>query len=468
MITKAFEYISKNETRFIKELQGFLRFPSVSTQIARKNDLWQCATWLKNHLENIGLQTQLIGADGHPIVLATAKGRSSKRLIIYGHYDVQPEDPIDQWKFTPFKPVTREGFIYARGATDDKGQLFAHIKGVESLIRTSKQLPCEVIFLIEGEEESGGTTLTEYIRTHKVNLAADAIVISDTTMYDENTPAITYGLRGLVTLEMTVKTASGDLHSGLFGGAVANAATVLAQIISKCVGPNGDIQIPGFYDNVRPLTDWEKENIQGLPQNDDQPFKDTRLKQTFGEAGFSTLERIWARPTFETNSIVGGYTGTGVKPIIPSSATAQISIRLVPDQDPDIIANLVKKHVNFTCPDFASIEIKGSLRATKAVLFDIEDPMIKAGWYALKHGFGADPVYVRCGSTIPVANTFSEELQSPVLLMGFGLDSDGAHAPNERFKIDNLISGAKASAYLIANMQKTRPRGGSRCESEHG
>ncbi|MBA7642174.1 N-formyl-4-amino-5-aminomethyl-2-methylpyrimidine deformylase [subsurface metagenome] len=452
MINKAFEHINKNETRFIKELQDFLRFPSISSQIRHKNDIVRCATWLKHHLEHIGLQAQLIKTNRHPIVWARSKSHSSKRVIIYGHYDVQPEDPIDHWRTNPFDPIIDEGFIYARGATDDKGQLFAHIKGVESLMKTNKQLPCEVIFLIEGEEESGGTGLSEYIKKNKTNLATDAIVVSDTAMFDENTPAITYGLRGLVAMEVTVRTADRELHSGIFGGVIANSVNVLSHIISKCTGTDGEIQIPGFYDGIRSLQNWEKDNIKRLGFDDDKLKSETGSKQIYGEPGFSTLEKIWARPTFEVNGIAGGYTNKGIKTIIPSSATAKISMRLVPDQDPYEAANLLTQHVNSICPDFASVEIQGPFSVTKPVLFDVDNPEIKVAWQALKHGFGAEPEYIRCGSSIPVVNTFWEELGKPVVLMGFGLDSDGAHSPNERFKIANFINGAKTCAYFLVNV----------------
>lgn len=456
MITKAFDYINENKARFLKELQQFLKFASISTQSKHKNDLVQCALWLKDHLSNIGLDARLIETEGHPIIWARGKGQSSRRLIIYGHYDVQPADPVEQWDCPAFVPTIRGDYIYARGATDDKGQLFAHIKGVESLIRTGGKLPCEVMFLIEGEEESGGTSLGKYIRNQKSNLTSDAIVISDTAMYDENTPAITYGLRGLLTLEVVVKGPNRDLHSGIFGGAIGNPAVALARIISECIGPDGKVGIDGFYDNIRPLEDWEKQNIQKLQGDDDKLLSETGSRATFGERGFSTLERVWARPTFDINGMFSGYTDKGMKTIIPSSATAKISIRLVPDQNPDDIAGRVAAYIKSRCPDFVNVEVKGPFAAADPVLFDVNDPMLKAGWQALKHGFGAEPVYIRCGGSIPVVNTFWQELKKPIILMGFGLDSDGAHSPNERFKIANFINGAKSSVYLMCTVGRKK------------
>jgi acetylornithine deacetylase/succinyl-diaminopimelate desuccinylase-like protein len=465
-MANAIAYIHANETRFIEELQEFLRFPSISSQSTHENDVIECAHWLRNHLENIGLEARLIKSGGHPIVQAThlgegasrsaeGSGQSNRKLIIYGHYDVQPADSNEQWDSPPFAPAVRNGFVFGRGASDDKGQLFAHIKGVESLMRTCGQLPCDLTFLIEGEEESGGTSLQKYIETEKANLATDAIVISDTAMYDERTPAITYGLRGLVGLEVIVRAANWDLHSGTFGGAIGNPAVALAQVIAACTGADGKVAIPGFYDQIRPLEDWERENIRRLRFDENKLLCETGSREGFGEKGFSALERMWARPTFDVNGLLGGYTGKGIKTIIPSSAAAKVSMRLVPDQKPDRVFNLAAQHIKASCPAFASVEIKGPFSATEAALFDVSDPAIQVAKEALKFGFGAEPVFIRCGGSIPVANTFWQELRKPVILMGFGLDSDGAHSSNERFKIESFINAAKTSAYFIEAFGKS-------------
>jgi acetylornithine deacetylase/succinyl-diaminopimelate desuccinylase-like protein len=453
MTPKAIAYIDANKARFIEELGEFLRFPSISSQSAHANDVMACAGWLRSHLEHIGLEARLIKSGGHPVVEATrlnkGAGRSHRRLILYGHYDVQPVDSSDQWQSPPFALTVRDGFIYGRGATDDKGQLFAHVKAVESLIRTGGQLPCDVRFLIEGEEEFGGTSLQDYVKAEKANLAADAVVISDTAMYDERTPAITYGLRGLLGMEVTVRVANRDLHSGAFGGAIGNPGVALAQIIAACMGPSGNVLIPGFYDQVRPLEDWEKQNIQKLGFDEKKLASEVGSAAGFGEKGRSALERMWARPTFDVNGILGGYTGKGMKTIIPSRAAAKISMRLVPDQGPQKVFNLVAQHIKSKCPTFARVEIEGPSSTTPPVLFDVGNPAIQVAREALKFGFGAEPVFIRCGGSIPVANTFWQELRKPVVLMGFGLDSDGAHSSNERFKIESFISGAKTSAYFI-------------------
>ncbi len=453
MIERAIAYIDANKARFIEELGEFLRFPSISSQSAHANDVMDCARWLKNHLEHIGLEARLIESGGHPIVEAVrcgkGSGQSNRRLILYGHYDVQPVDSSDRWQSPPFTATIRDGFIYGRGATDDKGQLFAHVKAVESLIRTCGQLPCDVRFLIEGEEESGGTSLQNYVKAEKANLAADATVISDTAMYDERTPAITYGLRGLLGMEITVRVANRDLHSGAFGGAIGNPGVALAQMIAACMGPGGNVLIPGFYNQVRPLEDWEKQNIRQLGFDENKLLSEVGSAAGFGEKGHPALERMWARPTFDVNGLLGGYTGNGIKTVIPSRASAKISMRLVPDQQPQTVFELVAQYIKSKCPAFARVEIEGPSSATPPVLFDVGNPAIQVAKEALKFGFGAEPVFIRCGGSIPVANTFWQELRKPVVLMGFGLDSDGAHSSNERFKIESFINGAKTSACFI-------------------
>jgi acetylornithine deacetylase/succinyl-diaminopimelate desuccinylase-like protein len=451
MADKIFDLINKNKDSFLNELFDFLKIPSVSADPKYKNDLISCAKWLSEHLRKIGLDAQVIETKGHPIVRALGRGSSGKRLLIYGHYDVQPPDPIDKWTSPPFAPTIRDGFIYARGSTDDKGQLFAHIKAVETLLKANGKLPCDIIFLIEGEEECGGNALEEYIKKEKDSLSCDAVVISDTSMYDEKTPAITYGLRGIVAMEIVVKTAAADLHSGVYGGAVGNANTALAHIISKCIGLDGQIKIQGFYDGIRPLEDWEKKNFVKLALNEKAFLKETGAKRTFGEPGRAILERLWASSALDINGMFGGYTGEGMKTIIPHRATAKITIRLVPDQNPLKMAGAVAKFVKSVCPDFADVEVAGSIAAAEPVLFDVKNKMIQAGMNALKAGFGSEPVFIRSGGSIPVVNTFVKELKKPVVLMGFGLDSDGAHSTNEKFKVDNFINGIKTSVSLLSN-----------------
>ena len=441
-------YIDANKERFIEELKELMRIPSVSAQAEHDSDTQACAEWLVAHFKALGLEARLVDKGGKPIVHAAAKGKSSKRVVIYGHYDVQPEDPVDQWKTPPFEPVVRDGILYGRGATDDKGQAFAHIKAVESLLKTEGELPREVIFLLEGEEECGGEALSRYIRDARDELKPDALIISDSTMYDQNTPAITYGLRGIAISQFTVKGPDQDVHSGAYGGAIANPAMVMAQILSACVSPDGKVLIPHFYDDVAPLEKWESESIEKLGFDDQAFVGELNVPRPHGEAGHCTLERIWTRPTFEINGIFGGYTGGGSKTIVPASATAKISIRLVPHQDPERIRDLIIDHLKSVCPDTVRLEI-ADFATSPPVLFDVKDPTFQAAKEALRRGFGSDSVFIRCGGSIPVVSTFVEQLGCPVILMGFGLDSDAPHGPNEHFSLDSFIRGTKASVHLL-------------------
>ncbi|MDY0357101.1 MAG: dipeptidase [Sedimentisphaerales bacterium] len=441
-------YIEENQPRFIEELKEFMRFPSVSAQRAHDGDTRACAEWLVAHLVRLGFDAQLIDVGGQPIVRAAAKGKASRRAVIYGHYDVQPEDPLDEWKTPPFEPTIRDGILYGRGATDDKGQLFAHVKAVESLLATEGRLPCEVVFLIEGEEESGGDALPRYIKQARAELACDAVIVSDSTMYDADTPAITNGLRGILAFEFTIKGPNSDVHSGAYGGAVANPAMVVAQMLAACVSPEGKVLIPHFYDDVAPLEDWEREGFGKLAFDDGALARELDVPRLHGEPGYSTLERLWARPTFEVNGIFGGYQGQRSKTIIPASATAKISIRLVPHQDPARVRDAVFAHLRAVCPDTVRLEIPYSAMSPP-VLFDVNTPVIRAAEEALRQGFGREPAFIRCGGSIPVVSTFVEQLQCPVVLMGFGLDSDRPHGPNEHFSLDSFRRGTKAAAHLL-------------------
>jgi acetylornithine deacetylase/succinyl-diaminopimelate desuccinylase-like protein len=441
-------YIDANRNRFIEELEQWMRFPSVSAQRDHDGDTRACAQWLVDHLKGLGFEARLVDIGGQPIVHASKKGKSSRCVMIYGHYDVQPEDPLDQWQTPPFEPTIKDGILYGRGATDDKGQVFTHVKAVESLLKTEGQLPCEVVFLLEGEEESGGDALGRYVTQVKSELRPDAIVISDTTMYDESTPAITYGLRGIVAFEFTVKGPSTDVHSGAYGGAIANPAMTVAQILAQCVSRDGKVLIPHFYDDVTPLADWERESFRKLNFNEEALARELEVPGLHGESGYSALERLWARPTFEINGIFGGYQGQRSKTIIPASATAKISVRLVPHQDPDRIRDLCFDYIRSICPATVRLELT-PFGASPPVLFDVKSPIIRASQEALRRGFGHDAVFIRCGGSIPVVNTFVEQLGCPVVLMGFGLDSDRPHGPNEHFSLDSFIRGTKAAAIML-------------------
>jgi len=441
-------YVDANRDRFIEELEQFMRFPSVSAQRAHDKDTRACAEWVVAHLKRLGFEAGLVDIGGQPIVRASKKGKSAKRVMIYGHYDVQPEDPLNEWTTPPFEPTIRDGILYGRGATDDKGQVWTHVKAVESLLKTEGGLPCEVLFLLEGEEESGGDALARYVTQAKDEIKSDAVIISDSTMYDEKTPAITYGLRGIIAMEFTVKGPSSDVHSGAYGGGVANPALVVAQILAQCVSPEGRILVPHFYDDVVPLADWERESFRKLNFNDAALAKELDVPRLHGEPGFSTLERLWARPTFEINGIFGGYQGQRSKTIIPASATAKITCRLVSNQDPARVRDAVVEHIRSVCPNTVRLEIN-DFGASPPVLFDVNNPAIRAAEEALRKGFDHNTAFIRCGGSIPVVSTFVEQLGCPVLLMGFGLDSDRPHGPNEHFRLDSFIRGAKAAAHVL-------------------
>jgi acetylornithine deacetylase/succinyl-diaminopimelate desuccinylase-like protein len=441
-------YIDANQDRFVEELKEFMRIPSVSAQRQHDGDTRAAAQWAADHLGKIGFDAGLVDIGGKPIVRALKKGKSAKRVLIYGHYDVQPEDPVNEWKTPPFEPTVRDGILYGRGATDDKGQVFTHFKAAESLLKTEGELPCEVIFLMEGEEESGGDALPRYISQAKDELKVDAVVVSDSTMYDANTPALTYGLRGILALEFTVRGPHSDVHSGAYGGGVANPTMVLAQILAACVSPEGKVLVPHFYDDVVPLQDWERESFRKLNFDDAALAKELNVPRLHGEPGYNTLERLWARPTFEVNGIFGGYQGQRSKTIIPASATAKITCRLVSNQDPARIRDLVVEHIRAVCPKTVRLQIE-DYAASPPVLFDVNNPTIRAAQEALKKGFDRETVFIRCGGSIPVVSTFVEQLGCPVVLMGFGLDSDGPHSPNEHFSLDSFRRGTKAAAHLL-------------------
>lgn len=441
-------YIDQNQGRFVEELKEFMRFPSVSAQRAHDKDTRACAEWVVAQLKGLGFEAGLVDVGGQPIVRALRKGKTSKRVMIYGHYDVQPEDPVAEWKTPPFEPTVRDGTLYGRGATDDKGQVWAHVKAVESLIKAEGDLPCEVLFLLEGEEESGGDALPRYVQQAKDEIKPDVVVISDSTMYDANTPALTYGLRGIIALEFTVRGPAADLHSGAYGGGIANPAMVVAQILAKCVGSDGKILVPGFYDDVVPLQDWERESFAKLKFDDAAMAKELNVPRPHGEPGYTTLERLWARPTFEVNGIFGGYQGQRSKTIIPAWATAKVTCRLVSNQDPARVHKAVVDHIRNVCPDTVRIEIN-DFGASPPVLFDVNNPTIRAAQEALKKGFGHDATFIRCGGSIPVVSTFVDHLGCPVILMGFGLDSDGPHSPNEHFSLDSFVKGTKSAMHML-------------------
>ncbi|HLH72804.1 MAG TPA: dipeptidase, partial [Chloroflexota bacterium] len=367
--------------------------------------------------------------------------------LIYGHYDVQPVDPENLWNSPPFEPTERDGYLYARGASDDKGQIHLHVKAVESYLRTLGRLPINLKFIVEGEEEIGSEHLPALIRAERERLKADFVLVSDTAMFGRGQPSICYGLRGLAYWQIDLVGPNSDLHSGFYGGAVANPAEVLCDMLASLKDDKGRIRVPGFYDDVREITATERAEFARLPHDDAEFRHSIGVAELFGEAGYSTLERMWTRPTLEINGIWSGFTGEGSKTVLPSRASAKLSSRLVPDQDPDRISDLVEAHLRKICPATVTMTFT-RMAGAQPVVTPIDHPAVKAAARALERAFGVKPVYQREGGTIPVVATFTDELHAPTVLLGFGLEDDHLHAPNERFLIENYFGGIRTSALL--------------------
>ncbi len=445
------DYLKQNQTRFVAELCELLRFPSVSAQPQHKKDLLACAEWLVSHCHRIGLEAKLCHTDGHPIVLAkTPRVKSKTRrphYMVYGHYDVQPPEPLDLWKTPPFEPRLAGRLLFARGSTDNKGQHFAHLKAVEAYLATGTPLPCDLTFLIDGEEEVGSANLAKFLKTHRKELACDAVVVSDTGMPSPEHPALTYSLRGIIAFEITLHGPSRDLHSGGFGGSVNNPAMALSQLLGQLRDKNGRIAIPGFYDDVKPLTAYERKQFARLPITDAELQKLTGVKKLFGERGFTPTEQRSARPTFEINGLTSGYQGAGTKTIVPAVASAKITCRLVPNQNPARIRKVVCDHLKKICPPSVRMEIQAG-HGAEAYFVSPVSTQARAALRALREAFGHEPVLQREGGSIPIVNDFKKVLGADTLLLGLGLPGDNAHSPNESFSLDCFENGQRMSALL--------------------
>jgi acetylornithine deacetylase/succinyl-diaminopimelate desuccinylase-like protein len=444
------DYLKTNQTRFVAELCEYLRFASVSAQPQHKKDLHACAEWLVRHCHAIGLDARLHPTAGHPVVVAkTPRAKNSRQphFMVYGHYDVQPPEPLDLWQSPPFEPRIAGRLIFARGSTDNKGQNFAHLKAVEAYLKTGTPLPCDLTFVIEGEEEVGSKNLSAFLKTNKQELLCEAVVISDTGMPGPQHPSLGYSLRGIITFEITLHGPARDLHSGGFGGAVDNPAMALSQLLGSLRDKNGRIAIPGFYDNVKPLTAYERKQFARLPGTDAQLQKLTGVKKLFGERGFTSAERRTARPTFEINGLTSGYQGEGSKTIIPSWARAKITCRLVPDQKPEHVRKMVLAHLKKTCPPTVRMEIEAG-HGAEAYFVSPTGAHAQAALRALREAFGHEPVLQREGGSIPIVNQFQKILGADSLLLGLGLPGDNAHSPNESFNLDNFENGQRMSAHL--------------------
>lgn len=450
------EYINTNKQRYIDELKHFLSYPSISTNPENRKDVVECAEYIEEHLKKMGFDNVTIyPTKGHPIVYADwlRAGSGKPTILIYGHYDVQPVDPVDLWTSPPFEAEIRGENIFARGSADDKGQVFIHFKALEAHLSQNKSLPVNIKLLIEGEEEIGSINLGDFIAGHKDLLKCDSVVISDTSMYDKGIPAIGYALRGLCYMQVEVTGPNRDLHSGQFGGAVENPINALANMITKLKNDKGKVLIDGFYDDVLPLSDKEKDEFKKLPFSDEKYAKGLGVTELFGEEGYSTLERTWARPTLDCNGIWGGFTGDGAKTVLPSRAYAKISMRLVPNQDPDKIEKLFTKFIKKIAPKTVKVKVSG-LHHGKAAITPIDSKWIRAAYGAIRQGFGKEPVFIREGGSIPIVVTFKEILGVDTVLLGFGLPDENAHSPDEHLNLDNFQNGIVTSSIFYEELAK--------------
>ncbi len=457
MTNTVVDFINLHRDRYVDELKAYLAIPSISALPAHRGDVVRCAEWTAAEMKRIGLDNvRLIDTPGHPVVYGEWLGAAgAPTILFYGHYDVQPVDPLDLWTSPPFEATVRDGEIYARGAADDKGQIFMHFKAIEAWLKQTGSLPVNIKVFLEGEEEVGSTHLDQFVADHRDLLKSDVVVISDSPMFDRGVPSICYGLRGLAYFQIDVRGTASDLHSGSFGGAVANPAFVLGQILAQMKDRGGRIKIPGFYDDVRELKEEERAEWKRLPFNETRYRKELGAPRLFGESGYSTLERVWARPTFEVNGLLSGFTGDGAKTVIPATAMAKVSMRLVPDQLPDKIAELFEAYLKKTAPKTVEVKLT-RMHGGKPWMAAFDNQYVQAAGRAIEQGFGKSPVFNREGGSIPVVSTFQEVLGVPSVLFGVGLPDENAHAPNEKLDLGNFHNGVIASAFLYEEIGKLR------------
>ncbi len=442
------DYLNQTEKQRLDDLFEFLRFPSVSAKSEHQPDMVKCATWLCDHLKAIGFKSEVLPTGGHPLVYGEyLVSPKLPTVLYYGHYDVQPPEPFDLWKTPPFEPRVDGGYIWARGCADNKGQLFTHVKGLEAALKTNGTLPLNVKLLFEGEEEVHSAHLPAWIKKNRKMLAADIAVVSDTAMFSPTLPAVTFGLRGIASCEVFVYGPDKDVHSGSFGGAIANPANMLCRLVSQLHDKDGRVAIPGFYKAVKPLTKWERAQFKKLPFNEKGYMKELGVKGLQGEKGYSTYERSWSRPTCDVNGITSGYQGEGAKTIIPSFASCKITMRLVPDQEPMDICNKLEKFLLKIAPKSVRIKVDKHGGAS-AVVVPQEGPWLDAAARAIKVGFGKAPVFMKEGGSIPIVGEFKATLGVDTLLIGFCQNTDNIHSPNERFRVQDFERGCKTAAAL--------------------
>jgi acetylornithine deacetylase/succinyl-diaminopimelate desuccinylase-like protein len=460
------DYLQRHRDRFLEELKALLRIPSVSADPAYLPAMRQAAEFVRDQFQSMGLTTEIVPTAGHPIVYAEWLGQpGAPTVLVYGHYDVQPPDPLDLWTTPPFEPTIRDGKIYARGATDDKGQFFTHLKAAEAWLKSTGGLPVNLKFVIEGEEEVGGANLDRFLAENKQKLKCDVAVISDGSQYAPGIPAINYGLRGIIACEVTLTGPKRDLHSGIFGGSVTNPINALCRLIAQLHDEHGRVQIPGFYDDVLPLTDAERKQFAALPFDEAAYQQELGVPVVHGEEGFTTLERRWVRPTCDVNGITGGYQGVGPKTIIPSKASAKITCRLVPNQDPRQVTQSLEQFLRKRCPKGTALQFT-DYHGCRAFLFDPTSPYIHAAQVALRAGFGRDGVLIRDGGSIPVVVTLEETLGVETLLLGWGLNTDALHSPDEHFTVEDFHRGCSSAAALLESLSKKSGQSGRVCHAD--
>src|SRR5437762_2968079 len=437
----------------LEDFYSFLRFPSVSTDEKFAGKVRDCAEWLSKKLEVVGLKSKLVPTPGHPVVWARNKHRGDRpTVLIYGHYDVQPPDPLELWDSPPFEPVLKNGYVFARGATDNKGQILSHILGIQETIEQDHDLPVNLHLVIEGEEEIGSANLGIFLNENRDALKSDVAVVSDTGMIERGIPTLSYGLRGVTALEVKVTGPKVDLHSGVFGGAVANPITVLAQLLATLHDREGRVAIPGFYDRVKPLENWEREAWRKLPiEGDKLVLEETGVPELFGEIGYNSMERIWARPTAEINGIGGGYQGQGTKTVIASHAMAKLTFRLVPEQEGDEILKLARTHLREHLPERVTMEITDG-HSGPWYLTDPHSAIGEAAQRALRNAFDRDPALIREGGSIPIVSQFRGILGIETLLLGLALPDCRAHSPNENFPLENFEGGIRLNKAILQEL----------------
>jgi acetylornithine deacetylase/succinyl-diaminopimelate desuccinylase-like protein len=447
------EYIDSKRDENLSELKEFLRIPSVSTKSENKPDVERAAQWVAGKLRGAGLENiEIVPTKMHPLVYGESLRAPGKPTVLfYGHYDVQPAEPLELWTSPAFEPTVRDGNLFGRGTADDKGQVHIHLKALEALLKTSGTLPLNVKVMIEGEEEVGSVNLWEFVQKNRERLKADALVVSDTSMLAKGVPSITYGLRGLNYYQIELTGPAQDLHSGVFGGAVPNPLTILCETIAKLHDKNFRVTVPGFYDDVATLSKKERKALNGLPWKEKEFRKTVGAPGLDGEKGFTIVERLWTRPTLEVNGIWGGYMGEGAKTVIPSKAYAKISTRLVPKQEPAKIAKLVEKHIRKLLPK--SVACKFEVLSTgKPWVAPYSNPIFQKAIHALESGFGKKAVFIREGGSIPFVTQMHDTFKVPCVLMGFGLPDENAHAPDEHIALENYFGGIKAVALFYQQL----------------